>query len=69
MTTTPLPEEDGPAQNAVMDALLYGCGVMVMQHEPPNGVVIRHVPIEQYREVAEAMMWAHKEYAKGELKQ
>jgi len=49
-----------PVMKASIDTVVYGVGVMVMQFEQPGGIVIRHVPVEEYLVLAEALRWAHE---------
>lgn len=65
MTDAKKPDDpDDPVVKASIDTLMYGVGVMVMQFEQPGGMVIRHVPVEQYLELSKALCWAHENKGK-----
>jgi len=54
-------------EQAIHDAVLYGTGVMVMQYDQREGVVIRHVPVDDYMELADALKWAKQQKDKGKV--
>ena len=40
---------------------------MVMQYDQRQGVVIRHVPVEEYLELADALRWVKQQKDEGKL--
>ena len=48
----------GVTERAVMDAIMYGTGVVVVRNSPTAGLEFMHVPISQYAELAQSLQWA-----------
>lgn len=54
-------------EQAIHDAVVFGTGVMVMQYDQRQGVVIRHVPVDDYLELADALRWTKQQKDEGKL--
>ena len=50
-------EKDEDFYKLMENALLYGVGVLVMQHRENGEMGIRVVPIEEYTETGENLTW------------
>ena len=50
-------EKDEDFYTLMQNALLYGVGVLVMQHSENGEMGIRVVPIEEYTELGEHLKW------------
>ncbi len=59
MTEDDPSDPNDPVVRASIDTVMYGVGVMIMQFKQPGGIVIRHVPVEEYLALAESLRWAH----------
>lgn len=51
-------------EKAVMDAVMFGMGVMVVRNDPKDGLVFEYVPRENYTEFIEALQWSISDGAK-----
>ena len=51
-------------ERAVMDALMFGIGVVVVRNDQREGLVFEYVPRENYGEFVEALRWSVNEGAK-----